>query len=150
MSINGLKERIKADMIQAMRDQDKPRLGIIRMLQAAIKQKEVDERIELADSAVIAVIEKMIKQRREAAKQFEEGARMDLVEKELQEITVLEGYMPQALSEDELNMLIKATVATLGATSIKDMGKVMTALKDQVQGRADMGIVSQRIKQILS
>lgn len=150
MSINGLKERIKADMIQAMRDQDKNRLGVIRMLQAAIKQKEVDERIVLADSAVIAVIEKMIKQRREAAKQFEEGARMDLAEKELQEVNLLEGYMPQALSSDELDVLIKATVATLGATSIKDMGKVMNALKDQIQGRADMGVVSQRIKQLLS
>ena len=148
--MNGLKERIKDDMVQAMRAKDKDRLGVIRMLQAAIKQREVDERITLDDTQIIAIVEKMIKQGRESAKQFTEGDRSDLATKELQEIAILETYMPTPLSEDELNSLITATIKTLAASSIKDMGKVMNSLKDQVQGRANMADVSNRIKQRLS
>lgn len=150
MSTQGLKQRIKDDMVQAMRDKNKERLNVIRLLQAAIKQKEVDERVTLDDAQIIAILEKMIKQGHESAKQFKEGNRLDLANKELQEITVLETYMPTPLSEDELNNLIKAAIKALAASSIKDMGKVMNALKGQVQGRANMTEVSHRIKQLLS
>lgn len=150
MSTEGLKDRIKADMITAMKAKDKDHLGLIRMLQAAIKQKEIDERILLDDTAVIAVIEKMIKQRRESAKQYEDGHRPELAAKEIQEIHLLETYMPNPLSENELNALIKETIDSMQASSIKDMGKVMNALKSHVQGRANMTDVSHKIKQFLS
>lgn len=150
MSAQGLKDRIKTDMVKAMREQNKECLSIIRMLQAAIKQKEVDERIDLDDAGVVSIIEKMIKQRKEAAKQFEQGARLDLVQKELSEIEFLSHYMPAALGQAELEALIQASIQQVGASSIKDMGKVMGVIKDQVQGRADMALVGQLIKSRLS
>jgi len=145
-----LKERITEDMKTAMRAGDKDRLGVIRMLQAAIKQREVDERITLDDAAVLAVLEKMVKQRREAITQFEAGGRADLAAKENQEIDVLKVYLPEPLSEAELAALIDSAIAATGAASIKDMGKVMAAVKADAAGRADMGAVSALIKQRLS
>jgi len=141
-----LKGRITDDMKAAMRSGDRERLGAIRMITAAIKQREVDERIELDDAQVIAVLEKMIKQRRESVVQFQAGNRADLVDKENAEIAVLQAYMPQALGESELDALIAAAIATSGAASIKDMGKVMALLKAQVAGSADMGAVGAKIK----
>jgi uncharacterized protein len=145
-----LKERITEDMKTAMRAGDKERLATIRLALASIKQREVDERITLDDTQVLSVLEKMIKQRREAITQFKSGGRQDLVDKESAEIEVLKGYLPAQLSEAELDVLIAQAIAASGAASIKDMGKVMAALKPQVQGRADMGAVSARIKQKLS
>ena len=141
-----LKERINEDMKAAMRASDKERLSTIRMAQAAIKQREVDERTTLDDAQVIAVIEKMVKQRRESVAQFEQGGRSDLAEKEEREIAVLQGYLPEPLSESELDAIIREAIAESGASSMKDMGKVMGLLKPQLQGRADMGSVSGMIK----
>jgi uncharacterized protein len=145
-----LKERITEDMKTAMRAGEKERLATIRLALAAIKQREVDERITLDDAQVLAVLEKMIKQRREAVTQFESGGRADLVAKETAEIEVLKGYLPAQMSEAEIDTLIKDAIAATGASSVKDMGKVMAAVKPKAQGRADMGIVSARIKQKLS
>jgi uncharacterized protein len=145
-----LKERITEDMKSAMRAGEKERLATIRLALAAIKQREVDERITLDDTQVLAVLEKMIKQRREAIVQFEAGARADLVAKESAEIAVLQGYLPAQLASAEIDTLIAEAIAATGAASIKDMGKVMAAVKPKVQGRADMGAVSARIKQKLS
>lgn len=141
-----LKERITEDMKTAMRSGEKERLGVIRMLQAAIKQREVDERITLDDAQVLAVLEKMLKQRRESIAQYESGGRADLAAKEAAEIAVLQVYMPAQLSEAELDALIAAAIAQTGAASIKDMGKVMALVKSQAAGRADMGAVGARIK----
>ncbi len=141
-----LKERITEDMKTAMRSGEKERLGVIRMLQAAIKQREVDERITLDDAQVLAVLEKMLKQRRESIAQYESGGRADLAAKEAAEIAVLQAYMPAQLSEAELDALIAAAIAQTGAASIKDMGKVMGVVKSQAAGRADMGAVGARIK----
>ncbi len=141
-----LKEKIKHDMIACMRSQDRARLGVIRLLQAAIKQKEVDERISLSDTQVLAIIEKMIKQRKESIRQYEQGNRADLAAKEAQEIEILDVYMPTPLAADELDSVIKAAVQQVNATAIKDMGKVMQILKDQLQGRADMREVSAKVK----
>jgi uncharacterized protein len=145
-----LKERITDDMKAAMRSGEKERLGIIRMLTAAIKQREVDERITLDDTQVLSVLEKMIKQRKEALVQFQAGNRQDLVEKEAAEITLLQGYMPTQLSDAELDALINEAVAATGAASIKDMGKVMGIIKGKAQGRADMAAVGAKIKARLS
>jgi uncharacterized protein len=144
-----LKERITEDMKTAMRAGEKARLSTIRLALAAIKQREVDERISLDDGQVLAVLEKMIKQRREAITQFQSGGRADLVDKESAEILVLQGYLPAQLSDAEIDTLIAEAIAATGAASIKDMGKVMGAVKPKVQGRADMGAVSARIKQKL-
>jgi uncharacterized protein YqeY len=144
-----LKERVTEDMKTAMRAADKERLATVRMLLAAIKQREVDERITLDDGQVLAVIEKMIKQRREAIAQFESGGRSDLVAKESAEITVLQGYLPAQLTVAEIDALIGEAIAATGAASIKDMGKVMGFVKPKAQGRADMGALSARIKQKL-
>jgi len=141
-----LKDRITEDMKNAMRAGDKERLGTIRLALSAIKQREVDERIVLDDAQVLAVLEKMIKQRREAIAQFESGNRADLVAKETAEIAVLQPYLPAQLSEADLDALIAEAIAASGAASIKDMGKVMAAVKAKAQGRADMGAVSARIK----
>ncbi|MFZ1904017.1 MAG: GatB/YqeY domain-containing protein [Steroidobacteraceae bacterium] len=145
-----LRDRITEDMKNAMRAGDKDRLGTIRLILAAIKQREVDERITLDDGQVLSVLEKMVKQRREAITQFQAGGRADLVAKETAEIGVLQGYLPAQLTEAELETLISESIAAAGATSIKDMGKVMAAVKPRAQGRADMGAVSARIKQKLS
>ena len=145
-----LKERVTEDMKSAMRAGEKDRLATIRMIMAAIKQREVDERIQLDDGQVLAAIEKMIKQRKEAIIQFESGGRADLVAKETAEIVILQTYLPAQLSDAEVDALIATAIASTGATSIKDMGKVMGVVKAQVQGKADMGKVSARIKQKLS
>jgi uncharacterized protein len=145
-----LKERITEDMKSAMRAGEKERLGTIRLALAAIKQREVDERITLDDGQVLAVLEKMIKQRREAITQFHSGGRADLVAKETAEIAVLQAYLPAQLTEVELEELIAQSIAASGATSIKDMGKVMALVKPKAAGRADLGAVSARIKQKLS
>ncbi len=144
-----LKARITEDMKAAMRAGEKDRLSCIRMLQAGIKQREVDERIELDDTQVLAVIEKMIKQRKESVTQFQAGNRADLVAKESAEITLLSGYLPAQLDAGELDSLIREAIASTGAASTKDMGKVMGVLKPKVQGRADMGALSARIKSAL-
>jgi uncharacterized protein len=145
-----LKARVQDDMKSAMRAGQKERLATIRLILAAIKQREVDERIQLDDTQVLAVLEKMVKQRRESIAQFEAGGRADLVAKESAELAVLATYLPEQLSEQELDQLIAATIAETGAASIKDMGKVMNALKAKVQGRADMGALGARIKTRLS
>ena len=144
-----LKERITEDMKAAMRAGEKERLGTIRMLQAAIKQREVDERVMLDDAQVLAVIEKMVKQRKESIAQFEQGGRADLAAKEKSEIDQLVAYLPAQLSDAEVDALIQAAIASTGAASIKDMGKVMGVVKAQAAGRADMGAVSARIKAAL-
>ena len=144
-----LKERITDDMKTAMRAGEKERLATVRLLLAAIKQREVDERVTLDDAQVLAVIEKMIKQRREAITQFEVGGRSDLVAKETAEIGVLQAYLPTQLTAAELDALITEAIAATGAASIKDMGKVMGFVKPKAQGRADMGALSARIKQKL-
>ncbi|MDB6009927.1 MAG: uncharacterized protein JWL65_2177 [Gammaproteobacteria bacterium] len=145
-----LKERITEDMKGAMRAGEKERLGTIRLALAAIKQREVDERITLDDGQVLAVLEKMLKQRRESITQFESGGRADLVAKEQAELAVLQVYLPAQMSEAEIDALIAEAVAATGASSIKDMGKVMGIVKAKAQGKADMGAVSARIKQKLS
>ncbi len=145
-----LKERITEDMKSAMRAGDKDRLGTIRLALAAIKQREVDERISLDDAQVLTVLEKMIKQRKEAISQFDSGGRADLVAKETAEIAVLQGYLPARMSDAEIDALIREAIAATGAISIKDMGKVMGAVKAKAQGRADMAEVSARIKQRLN
>ena len=141
-----LKERITEDMKAAMRSGEKERLGVIRMITAAIKQREVDERISLDDAQVLSVLEKMIKQRKESVEQFKAGNRQDLADKEAAEITLVQGYMPSQLSAAELDALINEAVAATGASSIKDMGKVMSLIKAKAQGRADMGAVGAKIK----
>jgi uncharacterized protein YqeY len=144
-----LKDRITEDMKTAMRAGDKERLATVRLALAAIKQREVDERISLDDTQVLAVLEKMIKQRREAITQFASGNRADLVAKETAEIGVLQQYLPAQMSEAEVDALIQEAIQTTGAASMKDMGKVMAAVKAKAQGRTDMGALSARIKQKL-
>jgi len=145
-----LKERITDDMKAAMRAKDAERLTTIRMLLAACKQREVDERIELDDAAVIGLVDKLIKQRKDSIAAFELGGRTDLVAKESAEIRVLEAYLPQRLSADEVTAAVAAIVATLGASGPGDMGKVMGAAKAQLAGKADMASVSAAVKQALS
>ncbi len=145
-----LKDQITADMKEAMRAKDKETLGTIRLIQAAIKQREVDERIELDDSQVLAVLDKMVKQRRDSIKQYLDAGRDELAAKEEAEINVIQKYLPAALSETELDALIEEAITSSGAQSMQDMGKVMGLLKPKVQGRADMGAVSARIKARLS
>lgn len=144
-----LKQRLVEDMKTAMKAGKKRRLGIIRLINAAIKQREVDERIELDDTQVLAVLDKMLKQRRDSITQYEAAKREDLAEQERYEIGVCQEYLPAALSDDEIAALIEMAVAAAGALSQKDMGKVMAILKPQVQGRADVGAVSALVKQRL-
>lgn len=145
-----LKTQIQEDMKAALRAGDKERLTVIRMLLAAIKQREVDERTETTDAQVIKIIERLIKQRRESAQQFAAGNRGDLEARELAEITVLQPYLPEALSPAELEALITEVIAATGASSMKDMGRVMAALRERAQGRADLGTVGATIKARLS
>jgi uncharacterized protein YqeY len=145
-----LKERINEDMKAAMRAKDTERLGTIRMVTAAIKQREVDERVTLDDAQILAVLEKMIKTRKESVEQFKTGGRTDLVEKENNEIALLQAYLPAQLSETELDAIIADAIAQSGAASIKDMGKAMAIVKQQAAGRADMGVVSAKLKAKLS
>ena len=144
-----LKARITEDMKAAMRAGEKDRLSCIRMIQAGIKQREVDERITLDDAQVLSVIDKMIKQRRESVAQFEAGKRPDLVAKESAEVALLTDYLPAQLGDAELDAMIRETITATGAASMKDMGKVMGLLKPKVQGRTDIGALSSRIKTAL-
>jgi uncharacterized protein YqeY len=141
-----LKARITEDMKTAMRAKDSARLGAVRLLQAAIKQREVDERIELDDTQVIEAIEKMLKQRRDSISQYEAANRQDLADDEKYEVAVLQEYLPQALTEAEIDGLLEQVVRDTAASGIKDMGKVMAAIKPLVVGRADMGKISSLIK----
>ena len=145
-----LKAQITEDMKNAMRAKDIERLGTIRLLQAAMKQKEVDERVELDDAMVIAIVDKMIKQRKDSIAAFETANRQDLADKEKAEIAVIEGYLPQRMSAEEISAAVKAIVAEVGATGPGDMGKVMGAVKTQLAGKADMGLVSAAVKAALS
>ncbi len=148
--MSALKDRITEDMKAAMRAKDAPRLGAIRMLLAACKQREVDERIELDDLAVVAIVDKQIKQRKDSITAFAQANRTDLVDKETAELLVLEAYLPQRLSFEEVSTVIAALVAELGASGPGDMGKVMGAAKARLAGKADMGVVSSAVKQALS
>ena len=137
-------------MKTAMKAGDKRRLGAVRLILAAVKQKEVDERKELADPEVLAVLEKMLKQRRDSISQYEQAGRTDLAEQEAYEVGVIQGYMPAALGEAEIGALIEEAIAATGAKAMADMGKVMAIVKPKIQGRADMGAVSARVKQRLA
>ncbi|MRS98825.1 GatB/YqeY domain-containing protein [Ralstonia pickettii] len=150
MSQLSLKAQITEDMKAAMRAKETDRLGTIRLLQAAIKQREVDERIELDDAAVLAVIDKMLKQRKDSITAFEQAGRDDLVAKEAAEVAVLQVYMPAQLSEAEVDAAVRDAVAKAGATGPQDMGKVMAILKPALAGRADMTQVSARVKAALT
>ena len=145
-----LKARIQEDVKAAMRAQDKRRLGALRLVSAAIKQREVDERIELDDSQVVAVLRKMLKQRQDSLTQFRAGGRDDLADQEAFEIALIEGFLPQALGVEEVDAIVARCVAEVGATSARDMGKVMARMKELVEGRADMGVVSARVKERLA
>ncbi|RDH82927.1 MAG: glutamyl-tRNA amidotransferase [endosymbiont of Galathealinum brachiosum] len=146
MSDMTLKQSLTADMKASMKGGDKKRLGVIRLVLAAIKQIEVDERIELDDNRVLAVLDKMVKQRRESITQYKDAGRDDLREQEEYEVSILKDFLPEALSDDEIDQMITKAIGDTGAASIKDMGKVMGILKPQMQGRADMGAVSGKIK----
>ena len=141
-----LRERLNEDMKTAMKSHEQEKLGALRLLLAAVKQREVDERITLDDAGVIAVVEKMIKQRRDSVSQFEKGARQDLADKEKFEIAILEGYLPPQLSQAEIESIVADAVASTGAKSAADMGKVMGVVKPRLAGRADMGKVSALVK----
>ena len=141
-----LKQRIQDDMKSAMKAAEKRKLGIIRLILAAIKQREVDERIELDDAQVLAVLDKMVKQRRDSIEQYSKADRNDLAEQERYEVGICQEYLPEALDEDELIALVDQAIAATGATSMKDMGKVMGQVKPKAQGRADMGAISNMVK----
>lgn len=145
-----LKQQITEDMKTAMRAKDTARLGAVRLLLAAMKQKEVDERVELGDADVLAIIDKMLKQRRDSITQYEAAGRQELADVEKFEISVLQTYMPQQMSEAEVATAIEQAVAASGAASVQDMGKVMAILKPQLAGRADLGKVSGQVKAALS
>jgi len=145
-----LKEQITEDMKSAMRAKDTAKLGAIRLITAAIKQKEVDERIELNDAMVLAIIEKMIKQRKDSISQFEAGGRQDLADIEKAELVILAAYMPAGLSDEEMRTAVAQAVAEVGATGPQDMGKLMTVLKPKLAGRADMTVVSGLVKAALA
>ncbi|MBS1135527.1 MAG: GatB/YqeY protein [Burkholderiaceae bacterium] len=145
-----LKDRITEDMKSAMRAKDAPRLSAIRLLQAAIKQKEVDERITVDDAAVMSIVEKLIKQRKDSIEQFAKAGRNDLVAKEKAELDLLSGYLPQQMSDAELEVAVNAAIAESGAAGPQGMGKVMAVLKPRIAGRADMGKASAIVKQRLS
>jgi uncharacterized protein YqeY len=145
-----LKQRLDAEMKSAMRAKEKERLGAVRLILAAVKQREVDERIELTDGQVLEVMDKMLKQRRDSIAQYTSAGRDDLAAREEYEVAVIQGFMPAALSEAEVDALVGEAVAETGAASIKDMGKVMGVLRPKVQGRADMGAVGAKVKARLS
>ncbi|MCF6236118.1 MAG: GatB/YqeY domain-containing protein [Gammaproteobacteria bacterium] len=144
-----MKERILDDIKTAMRAKDKGRLGVLRLISSAIKQREVDERIELDDTQVIAVLEKMIKQRRDSIEQFTAANRLELADIEKKELEIIQTYMPKQLSDEEISALIDEAIASTGATSAKEMGKVIGILRPKLLGKADMGSVSSKIKQKL-
>lgn len=144
-----LKSRIQDDMKTAMKAGDKTRLGVIRLMLAAIKQREIDERIELDEAQTLAVLDKMVKQRRDSITQYENAKREDLAEVERFEVEVIQSYLPAALSEAEIAALVEDAITASGAAAMSDMGKVMNVLRPQIQGRADMGAVSALVKQRL-
>lgn len=144
-----LKQRLQNDMKAALKGGEKRRLGVIRLILAAVKQREVDERIELDDTQVLVVLDKMVKQRRDSASQYEAAGRPELAEQENYEIEILQGYLPQPLTEGEIATLVTEAIAGTGAASAQDMGKVMAQLKPKIQGRADMGAVSALVKKEL-
>jgi uncharacterized protein YqeY len=146
----GLRQRVESDMKNAMRAKDKERLGTIRLILAAIKQREIDERITLSDAEILAVLDKMLKQRRDSITQFQQAGRQELADKEAAEVVVIQEYMPTALSESEVDNLITESIAASGATSPQDIGKIMALLKPRLQGRADMGLVSRKVKEKLN
>jgi uncharacterized protein YqeY len=145
-----LKDTLQQDMKAAMRGGDKQKLGVVRLILAAIKQREVDERIELDDAQITVVLDKMSKQRRDSLEQYEKAGREDLAAQERFELDLIQAYLPEPLDETEIDSLIDAAIEATGASSMKDMGKVMGQLKDKLQGRADMGAVSGKIKARLS
>ena len=145
-----LRDRLNEDIKSAMKARETERLNALRLLSAAVKQREVDERITLDDTAVVAVIEKMIKQRKDSISQYEKAARQDLADKEKYEISVIEGYLPQQLSQGEIDAIVAEAIAATGAQSAADMGKVMGVVKPKLAGRADMGAVSGLVKAKLS
>jgi uncharacterized protein YqeY len=147
--VSATKQRINEDVKAAMRSKDKDRLGVLRLITAAFKQKEVDERIELDDAMVLAIMDKMTKQIRDSIKQFEQAGRDDLVKKEKFELEIIQEYLPTQLTEDEIKQLIAESITESGANSVKDMGRVMGILKPRLQGRADMGQVSGLVRQQL-
>lgn len=148
--MSDLADRINRDVKEAMKARDKARLGVLRLITAAIKQREVDERISLDDDQVIAVLEKMVKQRKDSIEQYQKAGRTELADQEAFEIGIIQEYLPEPLSPAEIEALIDEAIASTGACSMKDMGKVMGQLKPKLAGRADMGKVSQTIKQRLS
>lgn len=150
MTASAIKEKVLEDMKTAMKSREKERLATIRLIMAAMKQREVDERITLTDEHVIAILNKMIKQRRDSITQFEAGKRQDLAQKEAEEIRVIQQYLPAQLSGAELDQVVAAAISEAGASSAKDMGKVMGILKTKIQGKADMSIVSAKVKERLS
>lgn len=150
MTTSAIKEKIQEDMKSAMRNQEKDRLSAIRLILAALKQREVDERIVLSDEQVLAILDKMLKQRRESIAQYETANRQDLVDKEVAEIRVIQTYLPAQLSTEEIDALINEAIQETGANSARDMGKVMGILKPKVQGRADVAAVSNKVKERLS
>ena len=149
-AIEGLRQRIESDMKTAMRAKDKERLGTIRLILAAIKQKEIDERITLTDTDILAVLDKMVKQRRDSIAQFQQAGRQELADKESAEVTVIQEYMPAAMGENEVDAIIAEAITTVGASSPQDIGKIMGLIKPKLQGRADMGLVSRKVKEKLS
>ena len=146
----GLRQRIESDMKTAMRAKDKERLGTIRLILAAIKQKEIDERITLTDTDILAVLDKMVKQRRDSIAQFQQAGRQELADKESAEVTVIQEYMPAAMGESEVDAIIAEAITTVGASSPQDISKIMGLIKPKLQGRADMGLVSRKVKEKLS
>jgi uncharacterized protein YqeY len=148
--MSDLSNRINDDVKAAMKAKDKPRLGVLRLITAAIKQREVDEQITLDDNQVLAVLEKMVKQRKDSIAQYEKAGRDELAQQEALEIDIIQDYLPEQLSDDEIDALIAEAISSTGAASMKDMGKVMGMLKPRLAGRADMGKVSQIIKKHLS
>ena len=147
---SSLKQRIQDAVVAAMKAKDKPRLATIRLITSAIKQIEVDERIELDDTRVISVLDKMVKQRRESISQFKTAGRDELVAQEAAEIDIIQEFLPQPLSDEEVETIVNAAISQTGASSIKDMGKVMGLVRPQIVGRADMGEISGKIKAMLS
>jgi uncharacterized protein len=150
MTTSAIKGQITEDMKTAMRAQDKERLATIRLILAALKQREVDERIELTDADVLATLDKMLKQRRESVTQYEAAQRQDLADKEIAEMKLIQHYLPTALSAEEINSLIDAAIQETNAANIRDMGKVMGIIKPKIQGRADVATVSNQVKDRLS
>jgi uncharacterized protein len=149
MATAAIQGQIQEDMKAAMRSQDKERLATIRLIMAALKQREVDERIVLTDEQILVTLDKMLKQRRQSIDEFQKGGREDLVKKEVDEMKIIQQYLPEQLSAEEINSLIQTIIKETGATSAKDMGKVMAAVKPKLQGRADMSAVSTLVKELL-